>query len=206
MCMKPSQCEIPLKASITDTQIRGTSLSGERSNLFTLILGFRGQKSAPALNCVTLESYHSSGRHNRCASNGARLLKFTQRPGSTPITKYVQKLTTQSSLSRNIQNGLADVKTHCRERPSEKDGEIMPRCREERLKMDCLRCKSKGAGLLDTFIASIWCSALSNSAKFSAPTCSRSQYQHVPSIMSRFCSQIMADIPARLNLLNNSPN
>lgn len=84
MCMKPSQCEIPLKASITDTQIRGTSLSGERSNLFTLILGFRGQKSASALNCVTLESYHSSGRHNRCTSNGARLLKFTQRPGSPP--------------------------------------------------------------------------------------------------------------------------
>lgn len=117
MCMKPSQCEIPLKASITDTQIRGTSLSGERSNLFTLILGFRGQKSASALNCVTLESYHSSGRHNRCTSNGARLLKFTQRPGSPPpITKYVQKLTTQSSLSRNIQNGVADVKTRCGER------------------------------------------------------------------------------------------
>lgn len=80
MCIKPPQCEIPLKASITDTQIRGTSLSGERSNLFTLILGFRGQKSASALNYVTLESYHSYGLHNHCTSNGARLLKFTQRP------------------------------------------------------------------------------------------------------------------------------
>lgn len=111
MCMKPPQCEIPLKASFTDTQIRGSSLSGERNNLFALILGFRGQKSAPALNCVTLESYRSSGLHSRCASNGARLLQFTQRLCFTPYYQIFLKLKTPFSLSRNVQNRVADVQT-----------------------------------------------------------------------------------------------
>lgn len=132
MCMKPSQCEIPLKASITDTQIRGTSLSGERSNLFTLILGFRGQKSASASNCVTLESYHSSGRHNRWTSNGTRLLKFVQRPGSHPHYQICSKTQHNPVWAETSRMDLLMSKHAAGSgaaQPSEKYGEITPRCR-----------------------------------------------------------------------------
>lgn len=80
--MKPAQCEIPLKASFTDTQIRVTFLSGERNNLPALILGFRGQKSA--LNGATLESITPPA----AIIAAHRMAPSSYDSPSGPVTKY----------------------------------------------------------------------------------------------------------------------
>lgn len=169
MCMKPSQCEIPLKASFTDTQIRGTSLSGDRSNLFTLILGFRGQKSASALNCVTLESYHSSGQHNRCTSNGARLLKFTQRPGSPPLPnmfKWHNPVWAETSRMELLMSKHAAGSGAAR--PSENDGEITLRFRGSAAHNGLFELQIKGGGACrHHYCIQMMLSFDNNDAKFS---------------------------------------